>query len=420
MSSEGWGKTAPKLAPAQTRLLAKVNGKRDLHEGVALNTNLCYSNPTVRRMVAKSVVDYARKNPEVDVVHLWLADGSNNSCEGRNCSKLRLSDWYVELLNDVDAALTRAGLDTRIVFLIYVDLLWPPKRKRIDNQDRFILMFAPITRSYLSAFAQAAGTDTKIKPYRRNKLRFPKSAAENVAYVREWKKVFDGDGFDFDYHGIWACYRDLAQVTISRTLYDDIRGLNDIGLHGLNSCQVQRQWFPHSLMMNVMAEALWNKKRSFKSIVDHTFSDAFGRSGAKVAKFFIEMSRLGKPYFECVYNPVYDGRRKAAGLRNIPKMQAAVAAMEPLAERQVTAQTGAVRQSWKYLVHYLEIMKLLLPAYEAYLQAAPDTREKFEIVFDHLHRHERILHPVLDTDMIVRMFGWLVFEAQRVATNSEE
>ena len=420
LPGEGWVKETPKLTPAQTRLLAKVNGKRELHEGVALNTNLCYSNPTVRRTMAKSVVGYVRENPEVDVVHLWLADGSNNNCECSNCRKMRLSDWYVELLNDVDTALDKAGMDTRIVFLIYVDLLWPPQKRRIKNQGRFILMFAPITRSYASAFAQAAGTDMKIKPYRRNKLQFPKSAAENVAYMREWSKVFDGDGFDFDYHAIWACYSDLAQVTISRTLYDDIRGLNDIGLHGLNSCQVQRQCFPHSLMMNVLAETLWNKKRSFKSIVDHTFSDAFGRSSAKVATFFVEMSRLAKPFFECVYIPKLDTRRQAASLRNIPKMQAAVAAVEPLAKRQVTTQAGTVRQSWKYLVYYLKIMKLLLPAYEAYLQAAPDIKEKFDIVFDYLHRHESILHPVLDVDMVSRVIGWRIFEAQRVATNSEE
>ncbi|MFM1550438.1 MAG: hypothetical protein ACKJSG_13630 [Lentisphaeria bacterium] len=85
-------------------------------------------------------------------------------------------------------------------------------------------------------------------------------------------------------------------------------------------------------MMNVLAETLWNKK----AIVDHTFSDAFGRSSAKVAAFFIEMSRLAKPFFECAYMLKLDVRRQAASLRNLPKMQAAVAAIEPLINRQVT------------------------------------------------------------------------------------
>lgn len=115
-----------------------------------------------------------------------------------------------------------------------------------------------------------------------------------------------------------------------------LTAVDDIGLHGLNSCQVQRQWFSHSLTMNVLVETLWNKKRSFKAIVDHTFSDAFGRSSAKVATFFVEMSRLAKPFFECVYIPKLDARRQAASLRNIPKMKGAVAAIEPLANRQVT------------------------------------------------------------------------------------
>ncbi|MDP6450419.1 MAG: DUF4838 domain-containing protein, partial [Lentisphaeria bacterium] len=66
LPGEGWVKETPKLTSAQTRLLAKVNGKRELHEGVALNTNLCYSNASVRRTMAKSVTSYARENPEVD------------------------------------------------------------------------------------------------------------------------------------------------------------------------------------------------------------------------------------------------------------------------------------------------------------------------------------------------------------------
>jgi hypothetical protein len=36
--------------------------------------------------------------------------------------------------------------------LVYVDLLWEPLQENIRNPERFILMFAPITRTYSQAF----------------------------------------------------------------------------------------------------------------------------------------------------------------------------------------------------------------------------------------------------------------------------
>ena len=89
--------------------------------------------------------------------------------------------------------------------------------------------------------------------------------------------MFKGLGFDFDYHLTWACYFDLAMFTLASVLHRDIRGLADIGLQGLNSCQNQRQSFPHNLGMDVMARTLWNKRQSFARIVKDTFADAYGR-----------------------------------------------------------------------------------------------------------------------------------------------
>ncbi|MCM8764639.1 MAG: DUF4838 domain-containing protein, partial [Candidatus Omnitrophica bacterium] len=155
IEGEGWDTTRDgmELIPEEKRqFLAMIDGKRQLYKNVPLNTNLCYSNPAVQNAMADSVVRYAENHPEVDAIHFWLADGSNNNCECENCQKQRVSDFYVQILNLVDEKLTAKKIKTKIVFLIYVDLLWPPEKERIKNQDRFIIMFAPITRSYLQSF----------------------------------------------------------------------------------------------------------------------------------------------------------------------------------------------------------------------------------------------------------------------------
>ena len=48
----------------------------------------------------------------------------------------------------LDAKLTEQGTETKIVFLLYVDLLWEPVEEKLANPSRFIMMFAPITRDY--------------------------------------------------------------------------------------------------------------------------------------------------------------------------------------------------------------------------------------------------------------------------------
>ena len=56
------------------------------------------------------------------------------------------------LLNQLDKKLTENNIDVKIVFLIYVDLMWAPEHIKFENPDRFILMFAPITRTYGKAW----------------------------------------------------------------------------------------------------------------------------------------------------------------------------------------------------------------------------------------------------------------------------
>ena len=81
-------------------------------------------------------------------MQFWLADDAGNQCECDGCKDTIPSDFYVQILNDVDRRMTEEKLDAKIVFLIYLDLLWVPEKERIIHEDRFVLMFAPISRTY--------------------------------------------------------------------------------------------------------------------------------------------------------------------------------------------------------------------------------------------------------------------------------
>ncbi|HEY3237526.1 MAG TPA: hypothetical protein VGJ84_22595, partial [Polyangiaceae bacterium] len=291
ISGTGWEKEASEPPENIRQYLAEVKGERRLWHGIALNTNLCYGNPEVRRTVIQEIAGYADQHREIDVLHFWLADGSNNHCECSLCRDTSPADFYVQMLNQLDVLLGASGLSTKIVFLIYVDLLWPPMQDRLKNPDRFILMFAPITRTYASSFA-LRGELPPLPPFQRNQLEFPKSVESNLAFLAAWQTQFSGDSFDFDYHLMWDYLLDPGQTRISRILFEDVKNLAGIRLNGLVSCQSQRVFFPNSLAMTAMGAALWNSGADYQKLAFEYHTAAYGPDGSLVLEYLHRLTEL--------------------------------------------------------------------------------------------------------------------------------
>jgi len=287
----GWEQWQGEIDEETSKFFALVNGERKLWGGVPLNTNACYSNPEVRKKIIMDICRYAESNPEVDIIHFWLSDGCNNHCECENCAKVIPTDMYVSLLNELDSEMTRRQIKTKIVFLIYMDLIWPPVHEKINNPDRFILLFAPITRSYRASFA-LKNELPELPEYKRNRIELPQSVEGNVAFLKEWQSKFFGQGMDFDYHFMWAHHKDPGYVHISRILYEDIINLKNLKLDGYTSCQVQRAFFPNGLGMMVMGRTLWNSKLSFDEIVQDYFKNTYGRNWRECFEYLNKLSEL--------------------------------------------------------------------------------------------------------------------------------
>ena len=407
----GWFQHQGPIPDEARTHLAQIDGVRQLWGGIALNTNLCYGNPETRNIIVRAIVEYARTNDDANILHFWLADGTNNHCECPLCVDHRPADLYVRMLNELDAALTAEGLDTRIVFLIYVDLLWPPQVEEIARPERFILMFAPITRSYTTAFA--AGPDTQgpdsqgtgsqgagsansaaeLPPYKRNHLEFPREPGLNLAFLESWQQGFDGDGFDFDYHLMWDHFRDPGQMASARILHEDVQRLRDIGLNGLMSCQVQRVHFPSALTMTVMGRTLWNRDLPFDAVADEHLRDTFGDEFPRVRDFLARMSELFTP--PVIRGEGSDADRLAAADR-LERVPDEVAALHPLVSAGLRHPVPAVAQSWAYLEHFLDYCMMLSEALRARYREAPGAVDKAWALFTWARQHERDLQPVLD------------------------
>jgi hypothetical protein len=401
----GWDHEPSPVPPGVEQYLAEVGGRRALWQGVPLNTNLCYSNPVVRDLVIDDVVAYARAHPEVAVIHVWLADGANNHCECAGCRRARPADWYVRLLNELDGRLTARGLPARVVFLIYVDLLWPPEVERLRNPDRFILMFAPITRTYSTAFAAAeSAPETALPPYERNTLQFPRSVEDNVAFLRAWQRLFRGDSFDFDYHLMWDHYKDPGHVASAAVLHQDIRGLAALGLDGLVSCQVQRAFFPTGLGMATMGRALWDRGLDFRAIAEDYFRAAFGAEGPACLAYCEQLSQYFDPPYLRGEKPRHD-RAAAASYARLPEV---IGAFRPAIRRGLGAPDPCHARSWHYLDLHADLCLHLAEALRH--RAAGDdeaARRAWAAARRFVRERETDLHPVLDVYEFLQVLGAL-------------
>jgi hypothetical protein len=341
----GWDPGTFTLKPELTQYLAEVNMKREFWQGVPLNTNLCYSNIEVRTLIVGNIISYLCEHPQVDLLHFWLADAGNNHCECEACRALLPSDYYVRMLNELDEHLTREGLDTKIVFLIYFDLLWPPAVERIKNPGRFILMFAPITRSYSEPFIDATTIPT-LPIYQRNALEFPTSVGENIAHLRQWQAIFNGDSFSYDYHLWREHYTDPSSYKIAKIINQDIKNLKTIGLNGFVSCQVQRVFFPTGLPMYVLGKTLWNDQLEFDTLAKDYLEHAFGKDGKRVEKYLAALSGLFDPPYIRGEKPRINSRAAI----EFASIQGVIDDFRPIIQENIfTQKLPCQAKSWEFL-----------------------------------------------------------------------
>lgn len=291
LSCNDWNPSPKPLGKEAVCMAAMVNGKRELFHGVPTNTNLCYSNEDAIEAFACRVADYAKNHPAASYIHVWLADAFNNICECAKCQREAPTDQYIRLLNRIDEKLTRLLLPAKIVFLLYQELLWPPVKEALINQKRFVLMFAPISRTFEQSYSLKKDLEP-IPPYERNHISLPVSLGENIAFLRAWQEHFKGDGFVYDYPMGRAHYGDLGYVHIARIIAEDIRKLKKIGLDGYISCQELRVCFPNALPNYVMGLMLFDEERTFEEVAKEYFKAAYGTGWERVLDYLTKLSTL--------------------------------------------------------------------------------------------------------------------------------
>jgi len=358
-SVAGWTAGSEDLVPPESRkYLAMMDGERKLRKGVPLNTNICMSNPEARSIMANYIADYAEKQNNVDFLHIWLADGSNNHCECEECRKKVTSDWYIMLLNDIDAELTRRNLDTHLVFIVYVDTFWPPMEQKLNNHKRFTMLFAPITRLYTETYGENAD-QSKVVPYDRNKTKRPRGMAECLAYLHEWKKTWPGDCFCYEYHFMDFQYMDISNMFMSKILYDDIVAQKKQGLNGIVEDGSQRSYFPTGFQFYVYGETLYDSSVSFDKLKEDYFSHAYGENWKAVVEYLEALrDTMDFSYFFGI-NSADESKGKfynPAMVEKTAKAKKLAADFAPVIKENKNQEYRASTVAWQLLEEHLKVV----------------------------------------------------------------
>jgi len=397
----GWVQADEPVPEERVRWLAERDGERTLFKNIPINTELCYSYRPAFDALVEHVVRYSETHPELDVVHVWLSDASNNKCECAACRELTISDWYAKLINTLSRELHRRAPGKRFVFLCYFELWWPPEQVAIDERyGNAIMMFAPIRRCYgLPLVGDARGAEALPPRPRLNQYVAPRANAAFAASLAAWRQAFQGDSFDFDYHLMWAVWEHLTDTVVARTYHRDLQQLKEAGLNGIVSCQSFRSYYPTGLAMTVLAESLWDPTGEWAERRGEYMEAAYGESAAYVSAYLERLEGFldtGDPQWR---TPPFSN---AGAARLAEKDRFLADALASLRSWRGKVTEATHRRSLDVLAHHARFLRLLLRAYQAGLRGNRDeVSASLDDAADYLRRTEPRYHRYIDTYLVL-------------------
>ncbi|MBL7200485.1 MAG: DUF4838 domain-containing protein [Anaerolineae bacterium] len=404
MPRSGWVTAGEEVKPEYVRWVAEVGGERALFRDIPINTELCYSHQPAFDAFVETIVRYCEEHPELDVVHVWLSDATNNKCECADCRKLSISDWYAKVINTLSETLHRRTPNTRFVFLCYFELLWAPEQVAIDEQyGNAILMFAPIARCYGHALADPVCDDGQEWP--RPSLNQYGASRHNAFYTRvlaDWQQAFKGDSFVYDYHLMWAVWSQLTDTYLARLYHQDLQDFERLGLGGVVSCQSFRAFYPSGLAMAVLTESLWNPDETWDEMRRRYLQAAYGEH-AEFAGAYLESVEsyldTGDPHWRTPPFSNADQAKLAEAAafldRSMSEVKARYEATDPADKTR--------RKSLDLLLHHVQFLQFIVRAYQARLAGKTEEADQaFDGAVDHLQQTEPEYSTYIDTMLAIR------------------
>ena len=386
---------------------AQVNGKRDVYNNSINFTQLCLSNPQVRKDCADYLVSFAKER-KPDLIQVSLADAAGNFCECDECRKKMPSDWYVMLINEVDEAFARNGLDVRIIFSLYVNTLWAPKYEKFNRPERLMATLG-LSRSFQNPLPKER-KKVEIPEFELNSPSVPSGAEVTLAFLEQWKDIYAGDFVTSAYDSYATHYSDPGLQLLAKRTSQDIKTLSETdGFFGIRSCQTQRIGFPTALPVALMGEMLFDPGMEYEAYTETFFRAAFGADSKKAEDYLETVTKLFNPARLAVggnivtldtgtgkadYNPAtYIGNPEAQA--DFRKIASVVDGFAAVVANNLNLDNPCHKKSWELLSYHGTYCKKLAAFY---LAVSELDNEKTEAAYNDL------LHWLSEVEAVIGQF----------------
>ena len=391
--------------------VAMLDGERKVVRNDFFFTNLCMSNPVVRKNLVNTMIENILERPQVENASLSLADGTHTHCECEACKSKRPSDWMVVTLNELDEELTARGIDKIISFSFYVDRMFAPAVEKIKNPKRFRLTYCPITRTYNDTIASFDNLPEPI-PYEYNAWKVPKTMEEIYSLLNDWRRAFSGSFTVFEYHFWLHQYRDMGLMSISRRLYEDVRSYKNTNMDGCMQDGSNKSFFPHGFHSHIYAATLLNRDCDYEAELADYFAHLYGEDWQlareyldKITECFSHKYMAGELSADITKGRMYNPQRLAP----LSEVKALTEKMRGIIEEHMLMPTRPQTVGWRLLLRHTEFCEGLAEVMMEKCQGHDEVAaEMLETFFKSFGRHDYELERWFDfglcANALKRMF----------------
>ena len=231
---------------------ALVNGKRQ-------PSQICYSNRQAVDAYAQSITEYARKNPQVDIIGCWPMDGLGY-CECNDCKQ---PDLILEAVNEVARRVKKVRPDVIVEHLLYHISNNLPTR--VLPESNVLVLWC--------------GRDSEMKEWADVCKRAGSKGVYQLEYMWGNKYNFKGSAK--------LCPSDVVQ-SLKTTVENGLIGITPLFIPTYN-------WWRSGLNIYVFSQIAWNHDAD----LDEILNDYYHR-------YYREASAPMKTYFGLWWNRIVD------------------------------------------------------------------------------------------------------------------
>lgn len=390
---------------------AQVNGQRALWRGIPIDTNACYSDAENRRRIVTCAADFLGERDDIEVLFVWLADDLNNHCECGGCVGVRPSDWYVLILNELDAELDVRGDQRRVGLLIFCETLWPPVSARLANPSRFLTIFAPMGMSYTHGL-EAVQPTANLPEFELNQIGGDESPNDAFAFLDRWRREqCDQDEIILLYDLLaTGIDKDLTGMNVARVLQRTLGSVHAAGIVGVSSCQAQRSFFPTAWPMYALATLLWDVNADLDAHRREYFLQVYGSSGGVLEEVLDDLTDAFAPAF-------VQGRTD----RDVAACERCAGTVEELSHRLSSLAAQQTDPQWRMISTYSLFLRGVAELYvrRASGESQSSLLRLWEQVVAQLRSDPQVLRW-FDVDWFERTFRLLTIERVAYVSNFAE